>query len=147
MCIGIMKKNILSRFSTDYPEEFGYLGYVAHEVGVEKALGSAGLLFPNLTEVNGAILITENIGSELQVNTRYGDSIQIIESYNNLICLSDYFAFLTDYELLQELASVLSYSWKIHLKAQFPNKSFTVQIGDGLHDESGLCITFHQVAV
>jgi hypothetical protein len=141
---------LIDRFQSGYPNK-SYFNYVANNVTIEKVIAVAGLLAPDIIEVDGKIFIKENYPMlKGRLNCRFGNDKKTLERYVNLFCLSDFFMIAADEMSSQEfwlgeLSIVIKLFWSRHLKEHFPTKVFDFEIHkDGLFDESGLCITFSE---
>jgi hypothetical protein len=148
---GLLELKLLDTFSSGFPVENGYFGYISSCVGLEGTLACAAFFAPELIEYEGAILLASNIDNDVgNISTRFGSSKKQIEQYNNLVCLSEFFAFSegesTDDDLLMdEFGKVIVHYWTNHLKQVYPGKLFEFLLDENLFDEDGLCVSFFEV--
>jgi hypothetical protein len=142
--------DIMDMFPSWYPYK-SFINFVANFGSVESFIATAGVLMPNIIEVNGCIILKENYPYYLDIFNVYKEDIKTIERKVNLLALTDLHHFLSkdspiiDEALFVKEAQIIVVFWKQYLKSLYPNKIFEFEIGeDGLLDEFGVCITFSQ---
>ncbi|WP_444882866.1 hypothetical protein [Microbulbifer sp. PSTR4-B] len=147
---GLVDASLLNKFPSGFPQESGYLNYVANCVGLEGILACAAVFSPEFVECDGMVFLSENVkGGLAQISSRYGSTKEQLEKFNNLTCLSDFFLLAEDEAcedeyLMDEFGKVLIYYWRMRLAMKYPDRKFKFILEDDLFDEDGLCLTFFE---
>ena len=148
---GMIEPSLITKFTSGYPENGGFHGYVSNCVGLEGLIACASFFSPEIIEHQNCVLLGINIDSNIDnISIAYGEDKESIEKYNNLICLTDFFLEAEDddcfvEELMLTFGELLSNYWQKNLQNIFPNKKFEFILSNDLYDEEGLCLTFFEL--
>jgi hypothetical protein len=158
---GCISLNIIDEFETGFPFK-SFFAYVSSNLTIEGFFAVAGMLCPDFIELEGHILLAENINAlEDNLSSPFGNDKKTIERYINLFSTQEFTfrpvimpqgsnseSFVVEipneqYQL--KLVQILNFFWQRRLKELFPNKEFDFEITkEGLFDEDGICLTFSE---
>lgn len=121
------------RWRQSFGGSVGIWDYAAHEGGTTLALAFASLFWPRLVEVEGCVLLAENLRltSFRQWRERLGDQREAIERTVNHVHLWDLFHPASEdvpASELDHLADVLGATWRVALAQQFPDRTGEVVV-------------------
>lgn len=151
---GTFGLDLIEKFPSGFPHK-SFSAFIFNLVDVESAVSVAGIMFPELVEMDGHFFLKETceaIGDDkILRHSTYGTDRKTLERYRNLYAFDDIFWLLyekgSDIELLMlQFAKTLVYAWEMHFKRMLPHITFEFEIApNGLFDEDCICITFSQV--
>lgn len=122
--------------------------HAVNKCRLDDSLSFVSMLQPILVEASGCILIKEFYNGDINSLKEHFSNNKEIESFVNCWSISELFESggeLYQRDLLVEkMGEVLQYYWTIWLNENYPEKDFIVELGQELHGENGLAITFYQ---
>jgi hypothetical protein len=146
----IVDIELMEHFQSQYPKK-SFFNYVSNLVGLEGFISVAGVLMPEIIEVEGCIFLSENYPMlKEQLKTRFGDDKKTLERYTNLLNLSEFYLMAADDLSLDESwqfkhGEIIKAFWEKYLNYLFPQIEFEFELTkNGLFDEHGVCLTFSQ---
>lgn len=154
---GIFTTDLMLKFPSRTAAET-FSNWVANHVGLEQILGLAGMLDPELYEVEGLVFWNRYVAERLEQwslepwekpKTSFGSDPETVERYYNIVNLAEFFLFaaddaVEDEELVAAFGRVLQHFWSMALRARFPDRTYNFEIAEDMYDEEGLCLTFWQ---
>lgn len=134
--------------------------YASYKCKMDGMIAAAALFCPEIIEVQGHYFIKAfwNCDSEeASVNClddlkkRFGSDKSSIERWVNAWSLGSFFEgehseIMNNDVLLDKFGEILRYFWKQRLKELFPDKHFTVELGEEICGEWGASITMYETA-
>lgn len=131
--------------------------YSTWKCKMDGLIAAAYLFCPQIIQVENYIFIKRfwNCGVEESIERirsleeQYGNDKKTIEMSVNTWSIGDYFIgdaskLMDDEKLIQQFGDALVYFWKTRVKELFPEREITVELGNDLMGEFGLCITMYE---
>ncbi|HHQ4828143.1 TPA: hypothetical protein ACSQZH_006024 [Pseudomonas aeruginosa] len=138
----------LWRSGWENKNEIDVFSYISYEIRPEELLILGKLVFPDFILDRGAVILEMNY-EEKKFNDwmeRLENDIQSVERFINHTHIYDIFSGCNEDvedEIFEQLAHMLSLSWRLILKEKFPDRDFSVLLSCSDQDY-GPTITFFQ---
>ena len=128
--------------------------YAPHRCGLDGLLAAAQLFSPEFTEIGGCVFVTGFLHPDFDetdfraLEAQHRGDRTAMERWFNAWSIGALFLnapqdYLEDEALLAQFAECLADFWRARLRTVFPDREMTVELGEELEGEAGLCITVY----
>lgn len=144
----VVEDSLMQHFAV--PRGYTLMNHAANTCGIEEVLATTAELWPAIVEDDGCVFIADFYTQDLEgLKEDFHQDKRKIERWVNAWSLADFFLLANslsddDDPLLIAFGETLRFFWTLRLQTLFPERTFVVEIGEGIEGESGLAITFYQ---